>query len=255
MIAVSEKPHQQEFKMFRFTPRAALVALTVIGALALPASALATNVTTWQLVQQNDPAASDTAQAPYADVPTELVAPPIASGNPPGAEDNPNGGTESLVYGHATFGVDLTYTNISNYQWLISRPGTYATQQIAASEPVALYNSVNREYLADACTGGSSCVGRPIEAYGINLYFSTTPSYEWHVAKGGNPTAPSYVDLYDSIEQAYLIPWSTLGSTALGEVQLGWIHAPFYTGPDYIPPTLPITTSEQGNAVSPLPIK
>ena len=37
--------------------------------------------------------------------------------------------------------------------------------------------------------------------------------------------------------------------------RLGWIHAPFYTGPDYIPPTLPITTSQQGNVVSPSPIK
>jgi hypothetical protein len=41
--------------MFRLKLRGALVAFTAIPALALPASALATNVTTWQIVQQNDP--------------------------------------------------------------------------------------------------------------------------------------------------------------------------------------------------------
>ncbi len=111
------------------------------------------------------------------------------------------------------------------------------TQQIPAGERVALYNTAIHQYLADACTGGSGCIGRPVEAYGINLYWSTTPSYEWQVAKGGNTTAPSYADLYDSIEQAYLIPWPRVL-----EVQLGWIHAPFETGPDYIPAALPVST-------------
>lgn len=63
--------------MFHFKLRAALVSLTAIATLALPASALATNVTTWQIVQQNYPGASNTDQAPYAGVRTELVAPPI----------------------------------------------------------------------------------------------------------------------------------------------------------------------------------
>lgn len=62
-------------------------------------------------------------------------------------------------------------------------------------------------------------------------------------------STPSYADRYDSIEQASLIPSSTLVGTGLGEVQLGWIHAPFYTGPDCIPPTV----SRQPPPVSPSP--
>ncbi len=232
--------------MFRLKLRAVLVALTAIAALALPASALATNVTTWQLVQQNDPGASATDIAPYANVPTELVSPAGVDTTDNG-EDNLGAGTQSLVYGHQTFGVDLTYTNIPNYQWeFIKQPGTYATQQIAAGQRVALYNTVNHQYLADACPGGTGCIGRPTEAYGINLYYSTTPQYEWQVFKGGNPATPSYADLYDAIEGGYLVPHADFGIAAdLGEVQLGWIHAPFETGPDYIPPQLPVTTSQQ----------
>ena len=244
--------------MFRFKLRAALVALTAIAALALPASALATNVTTWQIVQQNDPGASTTDQAPYANVPTELVSPPFTEPTESG-EDNLGAGTQSLVYGHKTVGVDLTYTNIPNYQWEFIRSGTYVTQQIAAGQKVALYNTVNHQYLADACSGfftTTACIGRPTEAYGINLYFSTSPQYEWQVFKGGDPQLnPSYADLFDSVEGGYLIPWATQISTALGEVQLGWIHAPFETGPDYVPPQLPPTTSQQPVSGSPLPVK
>ncbi len=236
--------------MFRFKTRAALVSLTAIAALALPATAFATNVTTWQIVQQNDPGASNTDQAPYADVPTELVAPPIPGSYPYGAEPNYNAYPESLVYGNETFGVDLTYTDVPNYEWEFIRQGAYVTQQIAASEHVALYNTVNHEYLARACTGDAGCSGAPVEAYGINLYWSSTPSFEWQVAKGGNPTTPSYADLYESSEQAYMIQWPNLV-----EVGLSWIHAPFYTGPDYIPPALPVTTTQQGNVASPPPIK
>jgi hypothetical protein len=60
---------------------------------------------------------------------------------------------------------------------------------------------------------------------------------------------PSYADLYDSIEQAYLIPWPSLL-----EVDLGWIDAPFYTGPDYIPPALPVST-QPVSVPGPLPAK
>ena len=174
---------------------------------------------------------------------------------PNGAEPNPD--PVSLIYGHQTFGVDLTYAPSSgssgssfNYQWeFIRQPGAYVTQQIPASEPVALYNTANHEYLARACPGPvGACIGAPIESFGINLYFSTTPSYEWQVFKGGNPSTPSYADLYDSAEQAYMIPWPSLL-----EVDLGWIHAPFETGPDYIPPTLPVSTERVTVSSSPLP--
>ncbi len=245
MIAVTGKPLEKDSKMFRFKLRPALVALTAIAALALPASALATNVTTWQIVQQNDPAAYTTDQAPDAGVLTQLVAPPIdgASG-PYGAEQSPY--PFSLIYGQQTFGVDLTYAPFSgpsasspNYEWeFVRQPGHYVTQQIAATDEVALYNTASHQYLARACPSGDGCIGAPVETFGINLYFSTTPSYEWQVFKGGNPSTPSYADVYDSAEQAYMIPWPSLL-----EVDLGWIHAPFETGPDYIPPTLPLPTT------------
>jgi hypothetical protein len=245
--------------MFRFKIRAALVALTALAALALPASALATNVTTWQIAQQNDPAAANTDQAPYANVLTQIVSPPLAGDLPYGAERNPE--DFSLIYGNQTFGVNLTWAPSSGlssgssdeYQWeFIRPPGTYATQQIAASESVALYDTTNHQYLARACPSGTGCIGAPVEAFGINLYWSTTPSYEWQVFKGGNPSTPSYADLYDSAEEAYMIPWASFEGVG---PELGWIHAPFETGPDYIPPKPPVSTSQQGNEAPPTTIK
>ncbi len=94
--------------MFRFKLRTALVALTAIAALALPAGALATNVTNWEIVQQDDPGASSTDLAPYGGVPTELVAWSSPGTYPDGAQPNYGAEPQSLVYGYETFGVNLT---------------------------------------------------------------------------------------------------------------------------------------------------
>jgi len=241
--------------MFRFKIRAALVALTAIAALAVPASALATNVTVWETNQQV--AVSTQNAAPYANTLTQLMDPYRAYTASNYDE------AESVVYAHETWGVDLTWTEplnsgaqlLSEYQWeFIKLPGAYATQQVAASDHVALYNTVNRKYLAWACSDGlgSGCIG-PTENFGINLYYSSTPQYQWQVAKGGNPTTPSYADLYNDVERAYLIEHhQTFG------VDLGWIHAPFETGPDYIPPgpgvvlrTMPVSTKSVSVASPP----
>lgn len=234
--------------MFRFKIRAALVALTAIVVLAAPVSALATNVTDWGLVQENNPGASNSDLAPYAAVPTVLL-----NWNP---TENYEPLPSALVYGYETFGLNLTYatpsygSSSSDYQWeFIRQPGAYATQQVSASERVALYNTTNHGYLARACTD-SGCIGEGSEAFGINLYWSTTPQYEWQVAKGGDNSFPNYADLYNTTEQAYLISWSqTFG------VDLGWIHAPFETGPDYIPPNLPVSTPQPRTVASPLPVE
>jgi hypothetical protein len=216
--------------MFRFRLRAALVALTAIAAFALPASALATNVTRWQIMQPADPTGTSV-YAPYADVATVL--------------SDPYRGAyaQDLVYGNETFGVNLTWTTppsggptLGDYQWeFIRQPGHYVTQQIAASDQVALYNRVNSHYLVLTCGGGFevACLGLPAgSVFGINLGWSTTPSYQWQVAKGGDSSFPYVADLYNDTEQAYLIDYNqTFG------VDLGWIHAPFETGPDYIPPS------------------
>lgn len=242
--------------MFRFKIRAAVVALTAIAAFALPASALATNVTRWEIAQQNDPDPLYNGAAPYADVPTLLL-----NWYHEYNMALPSGGTlrqpEPLVYGHETFGVDLTWATpsygsslVGDRQWeFIRQPGIYLTRQIAASEHVALYNRVNDKYLARACPSGTGCIGTPSEIFGINLYWSKAPQYEWQIAKGGDTSHPFYADLYNTIEQAYLIDHhQTFG------VDLGWIHAPFETGPDYIPPSLPVST-QPGRVPGPPPAK
>ena len=175
--------------MFRLKLRRALVAFTAIAALALPASALATDVTTWQIVQQNDPAAANTDLAPDAVTLTELVSPPLTGNYPGGAEPNP--APLSLVYGHQTFGVDLTYAPSSgsslNYQWeFIRQPGTYVTQQIAVTERVALYDTANHKYLARACNT-DGCIGGGTEAYGINLIGRPPPATSGGSPRGATP--------------------------------------------------------------------
>ncbi|MBV8987695.1 MAG: hypothetical protein JO372_03945 [Solirubrobacterales bacterium] len=224
--------------MFRFKLRAALVSLTAIAALAVPASALATNVTRWEIYQPNEFPTVYNLYAPYANVPSVLT---------DHYRPNPYD-PEPISYGHETFGVNLTwgrpnyeYTNaLQPYvQWeFIRQPRHYLTQQIAASNHVALYNTVNHRYLAWACGGlESACLGAPIESFGINLYWSRNPQYQWQVAKGGDDGHADLADLYNDIEKAYLIDHhQTFG------VDLGWIHAPFETGPDYIPPAPPVST-------------
>ena len=230
--------------MFRFKARAALVALTAVAACAVPASALATNVTDWEIAQQNDPAPDYNGAAPDASVPTQLL-------NwyreynlklPTGAQvPEPS----SLIYGYQTFGVNLTWgtpaygaSTAPDQQWeFIRQPGIYVTPQIAAGDHVALYNTAKREYLARACPADEACIGESPELFGINLYYSSTPQYQWQVAKGGDTGHPFWADLYNDAEQAYLI----FHSQTFG-VDLGWIHAPFETGPDYIPPKLPVST-------------
>lgn len=239
--------------MLRFKIRVALVALTAIAAFALPASALATNVTRWDVEQQNE--ASPDGQAPYAGVPTRLDD-AYREANmtlPTGVKLRE---PESLSYGHETFGVDLTWSppiyGKPNLTWeFIRPPGRYLTQQIAASENVALYNTVNHQYLAWACPGfATACLGAEIEPFGINLAFSRTPEYQWRIFKGSDDGHPYLADIYNVTEKAYLIDHhQTFG------VDLGWIHAPFETPPDYIPPASPVTTSQQGNVAPPLPIK
>ena len=247
--------------MFRLNTRATIVALTAIAALALPASALATNVTRWTIAQSitapngvvYDYGDSDV--APFAGLPTCLFDNyREANMTLPTGVQVPE--PEYLSYGHETFGVDLTwspsiYGASCGGAWeFIRQPGHYLTQQIPAGERVALYNTVNNRYLARACPSGTGCIGAGEELFGINLYWSQTAQYEWQVFKGGDDGHPFYADLYNAIEKAYLIDHGqTFG------VDLGWIHAPFETGPDYIPPKLAVTTTQQGNVAPPLPIK
>ena len=80
---------------------------------------------------------------------------------------------------------------------------------------------MNHQYLAE---GG--------ETFGIGLVWSQTPQYQWQVANGGDASQPCNGELYNDVEKGYLIPYPRRFG-----VDLGWIHAPFSTGPDYIPPT------------------
>jgi hypothetical protein len=154
---VSGRP-EGEFNVFRFKIRTALVALTAIAALAVPATALATNVTRWDIDQRNDRIDNEfgPAGAPYANQITALW-----DDYRQGDVTLPTGMQvpypSSLVYGDETFGVHLTWhtppygpDNLDDYQReFIRRPGHYVTQQIPASEHVALYDCTN------VCSEGS----------------------------------------------------------------------------------------------------
>jgi hypothetical protein len=261
--------------LFRFKTRAALGAITAIAALALPASSLATNVTLWDIPQQGHPGANGTFSAPYADAPTQLLDLYRDYNEPLEPKGFPCIRPSPLVYGYDTFGVHLQWDVIppndgdeyddpnnpdntncdspssvltSSYQWeFIRPPGRCATHQIYATEPVALYNTAEHKYLAE---GG--------QTWGINLVWTTTPRYQWQVAKGYEPQLPvlsvpepaeGLADLYNTTEKAYLIDHDRTWG-----VDLGWIHAPFETGPDYIPPKLPVSI-QSVSVTSPLRVK
>ena len=211
--------------MCRFKLRAAFVALTATVAVAVPATALATNVTVWSVMQDRGLGVC-TAAAPLAGVGTVLY---------DGHHQTPDYFGSYLSYGHETFGVDLAWykgINIPSTWEFIRPPGHYLLQEIPASQRVALYSTVNHQYLAEGN-----------QTFGIDLVWSTAPRYQWQVANGGDPSNPCNGDLYNDAENAYLIDHhQTFG------VDLGWIHSPFSTGPAYIPPKLHLPVSTTASA-------
>jgi hypothetical protein len=215
--------------MFTNKLRAAIVATAAVGALAIPASAFATNPVIWHTQQGS----SGTSQ------PTDTDNYTLANGNRVVRTYATNGISyadtdQDLVYGNQTWGVDLNwytpkYADLTDPpsgpgpQWRFVRQYASPFHQISGTERVALYNTANHQYLADGN-----------ETFGVDLVWSSTPRFEWQVATGqstvGGVTG-SFTELYNTTEQAYLID----GHETWG-VDLVWLHAPFSLPNYYSPP-------------------
>jgi hypothetical protein len=224
--------------------RLAIVALAGAAALALPASSLAQNPLEWSFT-------GGASEQPYTFNTYTLgdVHRPVYCSN----RVNPSIGCwQDLIYGNETFGVDLVWTNPAfdgvgnplhegNVEWKFVRqsnprlPVIYPAScyQVSGTEQVALYNTVNHQFLA---------YGN--ETFGVDLVWSSTPRYEWKVAVGllEQPTYSARVaQLYNTTAGAYLYAHhQTWG------VDLEWLHAPYglpatYNAPAPCRPTVMVT--------------
>jgi hypothetical protein len=217
--------------MFSNKIRTAIVAFAGAAALALPASALAQNPLEWSLT-------GGASEQPYVFNSYTLgdVHRPLSCRF--GAFQC----WQDLVYGNETWGVDLNWNNPAfdsvgnplherNVQWKFVRqvnprfPVVYPAScyQISGTEQVALYNTVNHQYLADGH-----------ETFGVDLVWSSTPRYEWKVAIGlleQSTYSARVAQLYNTTEQAYLVA----GHQTWG-VDLQWLHAPYGLPYTYNPP-------------------
>jgi hypothetical protein len=213
--------------MFSRKLRATMVAVAA-AALAVPASALATNPVVWRTNQGSSLASQPTDTGTYT----------LANWNRVVRTYGANGGYadtgQDLVYGNQTWGVDLNwytprYDDLlagggAGYQWRFVRqyPNRFF-HQISGTERVALYNTANGQYLADGN-----------ETFGVNIVWSSTPRFEWQVATGQsdvNGYGGSFTEVYNTTEQAYLLN----GHETWG-VDVVWLHAPFSLPPYYTPP-------------------
>ena len=219
--------------------RTAIVALASTAALAVPASALAQNPLEWSLT-------GGASEQPY-----------VSSSYTLGDVHRPLSCRfgafqcwQDLVYGNETWGVDLNWNNPAfdkvgnplherNVQWKFVRKGTtrvlpiYSAScyQISGTEQVALYNTVNHQYLADGH-----------ETFGVNLVWSSTPRYEWKVAIGlleQSTYSARVAQLYNTTEPG---PTGTWGAYLVichqtWGVDLRWLHAPYGLPYTYSPPT------------------
>jgi hypothetical protein len=179
--------------MFSNKLRTAIVAVAAVAGLAIPASALATNPVVWR-----------TSQGSSLGQPTAAQTYTLANWNRVVRVYGPNGGYgdtgQDLVYGNQTWGVDLNwytprYQNLipptgPGLQWRFVRKGFHLTAGISGYERVALYNTVNHQYLADGN-----------ETFGVNVVYSSTPRYEWQVATGQSNVSGyggSFTELYNT---------------------------------------------------------
>ncbi|MDQ6811780.1 MAG: hypothetical protein M3Z95_07780 [Actinomycetota bacterium] len=207
--------------MFTNKIRIAIMALAGAAALVLPASALAQNPLEWAL--------AGSSEQPY-DFNTYTLG---DVHRPLSCRSVTIGCWQDLVYGNQTWGVDLKWNNPAfdsvgnplherNVQWKFVRqgnpsfPASYpaSCHQISGTEQVAIYDTVNRQYLAYGHY-----------AAGVELVWASTPSYEWKVAVGlleQSTYSDRVAQLYDSTAGAYLVR-----SHQTWGVDLGWLHAPY----------------------------
>lgn len=221
--------------MFTNKLRTAIVALAAAGALAVPASAFATNPVIWRTMQGSSGAGQPTDTGTYTLSDWNRIVRTYAANHVSYADTG-----QDLVYGNQTWGVDLNwytplYQDLANNplagpgaQWRFVRQHVNPlSRQISGTEQVAIYNTASHQYLA----GGN-------ETFGVDLVWSSTPRFEWQVATGQSNVGTnggSFTELYNTTEQAYLID----GHETWG-VDLVWLHAPFSLPYAYTPPTNPI---------------
>ena len=135
--------------MFSNKLRTAIVALGAAAALALPASALATNPVVWRTLQGSSGTGQPTISSSYTLADWNRVVRTYAANGVSYADTG-----QDLVYGNQTFGVDLNWYN-PRYgdlndpptgpgpQWRFVRQGFSPVHQISGTERVALYNTAN----------------------------------------------------------------------------------------------------------------
>ena len=231
--------------MFSNKLRTAVVALATAGALAVPASALATNPVVWRTSQGSSLAAQPTDTSNYTLANWNRVVRTYATNGISYADTG-----QDLVYGNQTWGVDLNwytprYADLTDPpsgpgpQWrFVRQHPSRLFHQISGNERVALYNTANGQYLADGN-----------ETFGVDLVWSSTPRFEWQVATGQSNVGTnggSFTELYNTTEQAYLMN----GHETWG-VDVVWLHAPFSLPNYYVEPQNPW----QSVTISPPPAK
>jgi hypothetical protein len=238
MVAPTTPAHEEANEMLSNKIRTAVAALAAAAALAIPASALAQNPLEWAL-------------APVSEQPYDFNTYTLGDVHRPLSCQSGLmiGCWQDLVYGNETWGVDLNWNNPAfdrignplherNVQWKFVRQGNTrfpagypaSCHQISGTEQVALYDTVNHQYLADGH-----------ETFGVNLVWSSTPRFEWKVAIGlleQSTYSDRVAQLYNTTEPgptgtqgAYLV----MGHQTWG-VDLRWLHAPYGLPYTYTPP-------------------
>jgi hypothetical protein len=214
--------------------RSTLAASAALGALALPASALAESQPPPEWRYNRAPCASTFECSPSQPV----------QGQPYDLNDYYEPFTRhgtSLVYGYtpcarssAVPGVPLQWGSPGHLQWEFRRQAPHPlTGAITGLEPVALYNRVHRAYLV---LEGPK-FRRANQPGTVGLIFSATASYEWQVADGQG----DWAELYNRRAQAYLSGATHLvrGESSYCGIDLWWQQAPFSLPNGYqAPPNL-----------------
>jgi hypothetical protein len=225
--------------MFRNKLCAAVLTIVSAAALAVPASAFATNPLVWRTNQGSSLTGQPMNNQTYT----------LSDWNRMVRSYGPNGSYgdtgQDLVYGHQTWGVDLqwytpTYSELLNdaghgWQWQFVRQSGHFGHQISGTERVAIYNTATRRYLADGH-----------ETFGVDVVWSSSPRFEWQVATGERDNTTyggSFTELYNTTEQAYLLD----GHQTWG-VDVRWLHAPFSLPYGYTAPQTPWQRVGPGSA-------
>jgi hypothetical protein len=210
--------------------RTTIAALAALGALTLPASALANPLSPTEWRYNRAALCTSTSECspaqPFAGQLYDLN----ESHQPYSNKGN------SLVYGFTGTGCatsqpgsELQWDWAGHLQWEFRRQAPHPmTSAITGTERVALYNHFHGAYLVLEGPRFTSA-NQPRT---VGLRFSATPSYEWQVADGKGDQA----ELYNTSAQAYLIRDYPLTFYRHCGIDLTWQPATFSLPDGYQPP-------------------